>query len=72
MIRFDFSDLERAMPSLLTFQRLMSRKVAELGHVLLLKTNRKSHTGNPTEPSHLNLSYLERLKSSQISNPYIS
>ena len=29
------------------FRRLISRKEAELGHVFLLNTNRKSHMGGP-------------------------
>ncbi len=46
-ITFDFSDLETSMPSSLRFRRLISRKCAELGHVLLLNTNRKSDIGSP-------------------------
>ncbi len=39
-ITLDFSDLERSMPRSLRFQRL---KGAELGHVLVLNTDMKSH-----------------------------
>ncbi len=35
-------------------------KEAELGHVLLLNTNRKSHMGCPKSPSYLTLSDLVR------------
>ena len=74
VITFDFSDLERPMSGSLAFQRLISRKGAELGDVLLLDTNRKLHTGSPTTSSLLTLSNLERLRSdfAQISKPYIS
>ena len=47
----------------LGFQCLISRKGTELGHVLVLSTNRKSHIGSLPVPSHLTLSDLERLKS---------
>ncbi len=56
-ITFDFNDLEKSMSRSLRFRRLTSRK--ELGYVLLLNTNAKSHMGNPTAPSHLTLSNLE-------------
>ncbi len=36
-IIFDFSDLERSMSMSLLFQRLISRKGAKLGYVLLIK-----------------------------------
>ena len=39
--------------------RLVSRKGFQLGHVLLLNTNRKSHMSS-TAPSHLTLSDFER------------
>ena len=53
-------DLERSISSSLRFQRLIiSRKGAELGHMLLLNTNRKSYVGSPIPPSHLILSDLE-------------
>ncbi len=45
------------------FRRLISRKGAELGHVLLLDTNRKSHMESPTAPSHLTLSDFVMSKS---------
>ncbi len=50
-----------------------SCKGAELRNLLLLKTNSKSHKGNPVVP-HLTMSDLERLKqrSPQISKHYIS
>ncbi len=45
-IAFDFRELERSLSrSLEGCRRLISRKGAELGHVLLLDTNRKSHYG---------------------------
>ncbi len=40
-IAFDFRELERSLPRTLRFQRLISRKGAELDHVLLLDINRK-------------------------------
>ena len=43
--------------------KAISRKGAELGHVLLLDTNRKSHMESPTAPSHLTLGDLVRSKS---------
>ena len=48
------SDLERSKVKLrlLGFRRLLSRKGGELGHMLLLKNNRKPYTGmgNSTAP----------------------
>ncbi len=46
---FDIRELERFMSRSLRFQRLISRKGAELGHVLLLDTN------SLTAPSHFYL-----------------
>ncbi len=43
-------------------RRLISGKGAELGNVLLLYTNRKSHMRSPTVPSQLALSDIERSK----------
>ncbi len=40
----------------------MSYKGAELGHLLLLNTNMKSHMGCPTAPSDLTLSDTVTLK----------
>ncbi len=48
----DFSDLERSMSRSLRFQRLISRKGAELGHVLLLNTSSRSRMVSPTAQSH--------------------
>ena len=62
-ITFDFSDLERSVSRSFRFRKLISRKGAELGHVLLLDTNRKSHMESPTAPSHLTLSDLVRSRS---------
>ncbi len=55
-------DLERSISRSHGFQRLMSRKAVELGHILLLNTNRKSYIGSPKPSSHLTLSDLERSK----------
>ena len=55
-ITFDFSDLQRSMLGHSGFEGAM------LGDVLLLTTNRISHMGRPTAPSHLTLSDLERSK----------
>ena len=57
------SDLERSISRLFRFQRLISRKAAELGYMLILNTNRKSYIGSPKSSSHLTLSDLERSKS---------
>ncbi len=38
------SDLERSISRSLRFQRFISHKAAELGHMLLLNTNRKSRS----------------------------
>ncbi len=63
VITFDFSDLERSMSRSFRFGRLISRKGADSGHVLLLNTNKKSHVESLTAPSHLTWSDLERLNS---------
>ncbi len=47
------SGLERSISRSFTFQRLISRKRAELGHMLLLNTNRISYMGSLIAPSHL-------------------
>ena len=63
MITFDLSDIERSISRSLRFWRLISRKGAQLGHVLLLNANRKSYMGggrSPRAASHLTLSDLER------------
>ena len=39
------NDHERSKSRSLRFRRLTSRKGAELGHMLLLNNNRKSHMG---------------------------
>ncbi len=57
-IAFDFRELERSLLRSLRFGRLISRKGSELGHVLLLDTNRKSHMESPTAPSYLTLGDL--------------
>ncbi len=62
MTAFYLSELERSLSRSLRFQRLISRKAAELGHMLLLNTNRKSYVGSPIPLSHLTLSDLERAK----------
>ncbi len=49
-------------PSLLRCQRLIYPKAADLGHILLLNTNRKSYPGRPKPPSHLTLSDFEMSK----------
>ncbi len=46
-IAFDFCELETVKVT-----PIMSRKGAELGYVLLLDTNRKSHMESPATPSH--------------------
>ena len=62
MMTFDFSVIEMSMSRSLRFGRLISRKGADpQSHVLLLNTNRKSHMGSLTAPSHMTLSDLERL-----------
>ena len=62
-IAFDFRELERSLSRSLRFQRLISHKGAELGHMLLLDTNRKTHMESPTAPSHFNLGELVSSKS---------
>ncbi len=44
MIIFDLSDIE--MPVSNSLYRLISRKRGELGHTLLLNTDRNSYMGN--------------------------
>ena len=56
------SDLDRSISRSHRFQRLIFRKAAELGHMLLLNTSRKSYMGSPIPSSHLTLSDLERSK----------
>ncbi len=56
-------DLERLMSRAIRFWRLITRREAELGHVLLLSTNRKSYIVSPVEQSHLTLGDFERSKS---------
>ncbi len=48
MIIFDFSDFERSMSMSrsLRFERLISRKGADSGHVLLIKHQEESHMGS--------------------------
>ncbi len=62
-ITFDFSDLERSMWILRSPRFRRPDKGTDLGHVLLLKTNSKSHMESPTAPSDLTLSDLVRSKS---------
>ncbi len=44
------SDLERSISRSLRYQRLISRKAAALGNMLLLDTNRKSYMGSSKPP----------------------
>ncbi len=60
MITFDFTDIEKTISMPLSFSRLISRKRAVLGHVVLLNTNRKSYMGIALLPSHLTLDDLDR------------
>ena len=60
VITFDLSDIERSVSRSVRFWRLTPRKGAELGHMLLLNTNRKPYMWSPMTLSHLTLSYLER------------
>ena len=57
------SDLERSKSRSVGFQSLISRKGAELGHMLLLAINRKPCMASPMTPSHLTLSDPEWSKS---------
>ncbi len=43
-------DLELLKSRSLRFLRIISRKEAELGHMLLFKANRKPYMGSPTVP----------------------
>ena len=63
MITFDFNDLERSVSRSLRFGRLIFRKGADSGRVLLIKHQEESHMRSPTAPSHLTLSDIERLNS---------
>ncbi len=63
MIIFDFNDLERSMSRSLRFGRLIFRKGADSGHVLLIKHQEEWHMGSLSAPSHLTLSELESLNS---------
>ncbi len=56
------SDLERSKSRSLGFQRLISRKGAELGPILVLTINRKPYIASPITPSLLTLSDLDRPK----------
>ncbi len=60
---FDFRELERSLSRSLGFQRLISRKGTELGHVLLLDANGKSHMESPIAPSNFTLGNLVRSQS---------
>ncbi len=62
-ITFDLGDLESSMSRSLRFRRLISRKGAELGHILLFNINRKAHMWGLITLSHLTLSNFERSKS---------
>ncbi len=55
-------NLEKSKSRLLRFRSIISRKWPEIGHMLLLNTNRKPYMGNPITPSHLTLSDLEKSK----------
>ena len=69
-ITFDFSFLERSLSRSLRFRRLIFHKGTELGYVLLLNTNRKSHMGSPTAPLHLTLG--DKVKVAQTLKAYMS
>ncbi len=62
LTRLTLSDLERSISRSLGLQRVVSRKAAELGHVLLLNTNRRSYMVSPIPSSQLSLSDLETSK----------
>ncbi len=55
------SDLERSKSRSLGFRSLVSRKGAEIGHMLLIN-HRKPYMASPMTPSHLTLSDLEKVK----------
>ncbi len=57
-VKYDGAGLERSMSRSLRFPRLISRKGDEVGHVVLLNTNRKSYIESPIAPSYLTLSDL--------------
>ena len=56
------SDLERSKSRSLRFQRLISRKGAELGPMLLLTINRNPYMASPMALSNLTLTDIERSK----------
>ncbi len=60
------SDLERSKSRSLRFQSLIFCKGAELGHILLLNSNRKVYMGSPMTLSYLTLSDPDRSKSSSL------
>ena len=49
-IAFDFRELETSQSRSLRFRRLISRKGAELGHVLLIRHQKEKHMESPTAP----------------------
>ena len=53
------SHLERSKSRSLIFQSIISRKGAELGHMLFLNINRKACMGSPLAQLHLTLVTLE-------------
>ncbi len=59
---FTLSDLERSDSRSLRFRSHTSHLGSELGHILLLKTDRKSNMGSSVVPSHLTLGKFERSK----------
>ncbi len=67
------SDSERSKSRSLKFRGLIhvSRKGAELGHVLLLNTNREPYMGSPMAPLHLTLSDLEKSWSFKFETLYL-
>ncbi len=60
---FEFVTLKGHCQGHSDFKGLISRKGAELGHVLLSDTNRKSNMESPTAPSYFTLGNLVRSKS---------
>ena len=57
------SDLERSNSRGVTeiSKAYISRKAAELGHILLLNTNRISYMGSPKPPSHWTVEVLNMI-----------
>ena len=55
-------DPERPASRSLRYQRIISRKTAELAYKLLLNTNRKSYMRSSKPPLHLTLNDLDRSK----------